>query len=45
MNIDNNGNMVGSNRNYEDIANLEEAFKYQEMELQKERENSNGMHM
>jgi len=45
MNIDNNGNMVGSNRNYEDIANLEEAFKYQEMELQKERENASNMHM
>ena len=45
MNIDNNGNMVGPNRNYEDIANLEEAFKYQEMELQKERENASSMHM
>ena len=45
MNIDNNGNMVGGNRNYEDIANLEEAFKYQEMELQKERENASSMHM
>ena len=33
MNIDNNGNMVGGGRNYDDIANLEEAFKYQEMEL------------
>ena len=44
MNIDNNGNMVG-NRNYDDIANLEEAFKYQEMELQKERENSSSMHI
>ena len=32
MNIDNNGNMVGGGgRNYDDIANLEEAFKYQEM--------------
>lgn len=28
-------------RNFEEMANLEEAFRYQEMELQKERENSN----
>jgi len=27
------------------MANLEEAFRYQEMELQKERENSNNMRM
>jgi len=32
-------------RNYDEIANLEEAFRYQEMELQKERENSNNMQM
>lgn len=43
MNMVDNG--VGSQRNYEDIANLEEAFKYQEMELQKERENASSMHM
>ena len=29
--------------NYEEMANLEEAFRYQEMELQKERENANNM--
>jgi hypothetical protein len=27
------------------MANLEEAFRYQEMELQKERENSNNLRM
>jgi len=32
-------------RPYDEIANLEEAFRYQEMELQKERENSNNMQM
>lgn len=29
--------------NREELSNLEDAFKYQEMELQKERENSNNL--
>lgn len=32
-------------RNYEEIANLEEAFRYQEMELQKEREQNQQIRM
>ena len=32
---------MNQQRNFEELANLEEAFRYQEMELQKERENSN----
>lgn len=32
-------------RNYEEMANLEEAFRYQEMELQKEREAGQQMRM
>jgi len=32
-------------RNFEEMANLEEAFRYQEMELQKEREGNQEMRM
>jgi len=32
-------------RNMDELANLEEAFRYQEMELQKERENSNNFQL
>lgn len=42
------GNLPGGpiqQRNQEEISNLEEAFKYQEMQLEKERENSNGLQM
>lgn len=42
------GNLAGGpmqQRNQEEISNLEEAFKYQEMQLEKERENSNGLQM
>jgi hypothetical protein len=36
------GSPVNNQRNLEELANLEEAFRYQEMELQKERETSNN---
>jgi len=39
------GGQQMNNRNYEDMANLEEAFRYQEMELQKERDNQNTLRM
>ena len=39
-----NGQM-NPQRNIDELANLEEAFRYQEMELQKERENSNNLHL
>ena len=31
--------------NMDDLANLEEAFRYQSMELQRERENQNNLQM
>lgn len=34
---------MNQQRNFEELANLEEAFRYQEMELQKEREASNQL--
>ena len=34
---------MNQQRNLEELANLEEAFRYQEMELQKERETSNNV--
>lgn len=34
------GTQMNQQRNLEELANLEEAFRYQEMELQKEREQS-----
>lgn len=34
-----NAQMGGQPRNMDDLANLEEAFRYQSMELQREREN------
>ena len=41
-----NGQMVGGQpRNMDDLANLEEAFRYQSMELQRERENQNNLQM
>ncbi len=40
MNGMQNQNM-NQQRNSEELANLEEAFRYQEMEFQKESENSN----
>jgi len=36
---------MNQDRNLEELANLEEAFRYQEMELQKERENSQAIQM
>ena len=46
MGIVNGGNgQMNPQRNMEELANLEEAFRYQEMELQKERENSNNLHL
>jgi hypothetical protein len=33
----------GQGRNMDDLANLEEAFRYQSMELQRERENQNNL--
>lgn len=37
--------MTGQPRNMDDLANLEEAFRYQSMELQRERENQNNLQM
>lgn len=37
--------MGGQPRNLDDLANLEEAFRYQSMELQRERENQNNLQM
>ena len=37
------GQNMNQQRNFEELANLEEAFRYQEMELQKEREASNQL--
>ena len=38
--------MVGGQpRNSDDLANLEEAFRYQSMELQRELENQNNLQM
>ena len=37
------GGGINQQRNLEELANLEEAFRYQEMELQKEREQSNNV--
>ena len=37
------GQMGGQPRNIDDLANLEEAFRYQSMELQRERENQNNL--
>ena len=47
MNISQGGapGQLGPNRNLEELANLEEAFRYQEKELQKERENSNNIQL
>ena len=40
------GQMAGGQaRNMDDLANLEEAFRYQSMELQRERENQNNLQM
>lgn len=39
------GQMGGQPRNMDDLANLEEAFRYQSMELQRERENQNNLQM
>ena len=39
------GNQMSQQRNLEELANLEEAFRYQEMELQKERDNTNAIQM
>lgn len=36
---------LNQQRNYEEMANLEEAFRYQEMELQKERENGQNLRL
>ena len=40
-----NPQMGGQPRNMDDLANLEEAFRYQSMELQRERENQNSLQM
>ena len=40
-----NPQMGGQPRNMDDLANLEEAFRYQSMELQRERENQNNLQM
>ena len=45
MNISSAPSQMGQQRNLEELANLEEAFRYQEMELQKERENSNNIQL
>lgn len=38
-------NPSGQPRNMDDLTNLEEAFRYQSMELQRERENQNSLQM
>ncbi len=38
-------NMLNQQRNFEELNQLEEAFKYQEVELQKERERANEIQM
>lgn len=40
-----NPQLGGQQRNMDDLANLEEAFRYQSMELQRERENQNNLQM
>jgi hypothetical protein len=40
-----NPQLGGQPRNMDDLANLEEAFRYQSMELQRERENQNNLQM